>query len=69
MTPYTRKLHQALIDIGHAVEKDQSIPALDEIKELFYDFSFEAGRSDKKKQKKAIDKLLAALVRWEVGRL
>ena len=69
MTPYTRKLHSALIDIGKAVEKDTSIPALDEIKELFYDFAFAEKRGTMKEKKKAVEKLIGALVRWEVGRM
>lgn len=68
MTPhYSRKLHQALIDIGHTVEKDTSTPDLDQIKELFDKFltAVESGRGEKK----AVDELLAGLVRWEVGKL
>lgn len=68
MTPlYTRKLHQALIDIGHQVEKDTNTPDLDQIKALFDKFltAAESGKN----QKKAVDELLGAVVRWEVGKL
>lgn len=63
MTPeYTRKLNQNLLDIGHQVEKDTTIPTIEELTRLFDVFV-------KKKDKKSADKLLAGVVRWEVGEL
>lgn len=63
MTPeYTRKLNQALLDIGHQVEKDTTIPTIEELTRLFDEFV-------KKKDKKSADKLLAGVVKWEVGEL
>lgn len=63
MTPeYTRKLNQAILDIGHQVEKDTTTPTIEEIQQLFDAFV-------KKKDKKSADKLLAGVVRWEVGEL
>lgn len=64
---YARKLHQALIDIGHTVEKDTSTPDIQQIKALFDKFlmAAESGRQ----QKKAVDELLGAVVRWEVTHL
>lgn len=68
MTPqYTRKLHQALIDIGHQVEKDTSTPDIQQIKTMFDKFITAAENG--KKQKKAVDELLGAVVRWEVNNL
>lgn len=70
MTPlYTRKLQQALIDIGHQVEKDTATPAISDIEVLFDKFLQSVDSEDPSKQKKAIDKLLSGLVKWEVEKL
>lgn len=63
MTPhYTRKLQQALLDIGHQVEKDTTTPTIEELTRLFDEFV-------KRQDKKSVDKLLAGVVKWEVGEL
>lgn len=70
MTPvYTRKLQQALIDIGHEVEKDTTTPSMEQIKQLYFEFEQAVNHSDMSRQKKAVDKLLAGIVKWEVGKL
>lgn len=63
MTPeYIRKLQQALLDIGHIVEKDTATPTIDELQQLFDEFV-------ERRDKKSVDRLLSGLVRWEVGEL
>lgn len=63
MTPeYSRKLIQALIDIGHQVEKDTTTPTIEDLQRLFDEFV-------KRQDKKTADRLLAGVVRWEVGEL
>lgn len=63
MTPhYARKLNQTLIDIGHIVEKDTTTPTIEELQRLFDEFI-------KRRDKRSADKLLAGVVRWEVGEL
>lgn len=63
MTPqYARKLQQALIGIGHQVEKDTTTPTIEELQRLFDEFI-------KRQDKRSVDRLLAGVVRWEVGEL
>lgn len=63
MTPeYTRKLNQNLLDIGHQVEKDTITPTIEELQQLFDEFV-------KRQDKRSADRLLAGVVRWEVGEL
>lgn len=63
MTPeYARKLQQSLLDIGHIVEKVDTTPTIEELTRLFDEFV-------KRQDKKSVDKLLAGVVKWEVGNL
>lgn len=63
MTPYySRKLNQALIDIGHQVEKDTTTPTIEDLQQLFAEFI-------KRRDKRSVDRLLAGVVKWEVEKL
>lgn len=63
MSPqYSCKLQQALLDIGHIVEKDTTIPTIEELQQLFDEFV-------KRQDKRSADRLLGGLVRWEVENL
>lgn len=69
MTHHTRKLHQALLDIGHQVEKDNTAPTIEQIKDMFTNYLITVKEGSIPDQKKAVDKLLAGLVRWEIEKL
>lgn len=64
-----RKLQQALLDIGHQVEKDPTIPTVFDIEILFDKFLQAVDTGDMIAQRKAANELCAAVVRWEINKL
>ena len=68
MTPFTRKLHSALIDIGHQVEGNQHLPAptIGELKARFDYFKYTVDSGDMISQAHAVKELIWELVRWEM---
>lgn len=71
MTPYTKKLHQCLIDTGKSVENKlpYGAPSTEELQELFDDFIYEVDSGDMKDQSIASEKLIVALVKWRVEKM
>lgn len=68
MTPYTRKLQQALLDIGHQVEgnKDKPAPTAKELELLIYNFLLAIDGRSMKNKANAVKELIGELVRWEM---
>lgn len=64
-----RKLQQALLGIGHQVERNPTIPTVSDIEILFDKFLQAVDTGDMIAQRKAVNELCAGVVRWEINKL
>lgn len=71
MTPYTKKLHQCLIEIGKAVEQreHEKTPNMNDLVALYNSFFEAVAADDMKAMSVTSAELISALVKWRVERV